>query len=180
MIEDPKNLWALFHENFKLGEDILIITDDDQLYCGAFKGCDNYGIFLSHPRAKDKKYQWDQIRFISHSGFPVKKLRGADGSNLIEMNHIMKKYSHHNDPTREILEHILSWVRHDGPKSKVRGPVRAIFGDPFEFEAVKVELFNPDNYDHDELYEEVLSLTAKDRAHAELYDLGTIYHAEVA
>jgi len=76
--------WDLYYSMFKDGDEVIIITEDDDYLWGSVTAI-NAGAILSRPNKEDKLVPWEDIRFMSHDGFPVKKLMGADGSNLIEL-----------------------------------------------------------------------------------------------
>ncbi len=83
MIKQNKiDAWTLFHSLFKKGEEVWIITDEDDFIFGKLLDfCDSGCQLLSSGRTIH--FRWDCIRFISHDGFPVRSLHGADGSRSI-------------------------------------------------------------------------------------------------
>ena len=74
--------WTLFHSLFKKGEEVWIITDEDDFIWGKLLAFNDEECALRF-RGKDVWFRWDCIRFISHDGFPVRALTGADGSRSI-------------------------------------------------------------------------------------------------
>ena len=76
--------WDLYHSMFKEGDEVVIVTEEeDHFEWGKIK-TEKDGCRLTRPGQKSKYFDWDNIRFLAHDGFPVKKLMGADGSKTIE------------------------------------------------------------------------------------------------
>lgn len=76
--------WTLWDSMFKENDNIVLITDDDEFKWGKIKSADSDFLHLRTPVGRIEVIKWDDIRFVAHDGFPVKKLLGADGSQLIE------------------------------------------------------------------------------------------------
>lgn len=96
MINQNKiDAWTLFHSLFKKGEEVWLITDEDDFIWGKLLDFNNEECAL-HFRGKEVWFRWDCIRFISHDGFPVRSLTGADGSRSIlkEQGTILKDLTH--------------------------------------------------------------------------------------
>jgi len=176
-----KNAWDLFHSMFKDGEDIIIIDEWDRVFWGKIlvhtKDPD-LGFYLQRTHKKKRFFEWDQIRYMGQDGFPLRKLKGADGSDTIELEKSVEK---------EIRKQI-SKLQLRPPEIIVREPFlvkikSSVFGDPFMIENCSAELFNPGNYGMQhylEDEEECLVLKADNGAVAQLYNLPYIYHMEFA
>jgi len=76
--------WTLWDSMFKEGDNIILITDDDEFKWGKIKRATEGSLDLKTGQRPVEVIDWDDIRFMAHDGFPVKKLMGADGSQLIE------------------------------------------------------------------------------------------------
>lgn len=74
--------WTLFHSLFKKGDEVWVITDEDDFIWGKLLDFNDEECELRF-RGKEVWFRWDCIRFISHDGFPVRSLTGADGSRSI-------------------------------------------------------------------------------------------------
>lgn len=153
--------WALFRQYFKDGEEVILIDYMDRFYWGKLKSCDEEGCTLQYVGrlgAGRRRFDWIDVRFMSHDGFPCRKLFGADGSERIESEPTAR------DAIREGLLLELNLVQ----------------GDPFLIEGVRGTLYNRGN-DGLEHYmsdtEECLALDAKDGAGALLWDLSTVFFA---
>jgi hypothetical protein len=184
---DPKG-WQLFESCFKLGDEVVVVDVFDQFWWGLLDGITDFGCLLLRPGVEPKSLTWDDVRFMAHDGFPVRRLIGADGSATIEKL-----------DTTDTQRAVRKALALEYPKQKPYVPARAVFGDPFDVEAASAKLYHPGNSgpgywsrfwngreyhseDHREAgyeTEEVLVLTAKDGAKAELWDLTTIYAFEV-
>ncbi len=203
MSENKMNLWTLFFSNFKINDDVVLIDHYDKIICGKLVNVDTKGYTIKRWGETGSEYYFPfiQVRFMSHDGFPVKKLTGADGSYLIEKldsvdpeEMLKEALSKEFCPNcQENLVHIEldgyvnqeCWDCHKKEnKIKIERQKEAgiVFGDPFMIEGVKAEVFNHGNREkfwHDSAFEEVLSLKAKDGACAELYDFNSIYYFDL-
>lgn len=155
--------WDLFHSQFKDGEDVVIILDDDTARQGKLTAIEQGALIQPSSAKVPTLYNWDRIQFISHDGFPVRKLMGADGSEAIA------KLDTTNTETA-IREALL-----DGPLKK---KVRAVFRDPWFFEDCFCHLANAGRREWIHTRQgtgETLLLQSRDGAQAQLYDLASIY-----
>ncbi len=161
--------WQLFRRNFKVGDEVIVINDFDRVSWGTLGQVDGLGFLLKGAvyatprtvRRQDNRWlPWDSIRFMSHDGFPCKRLLGADGSASIEDEPSMK------DAIRNGLAEQFGLM---------------VFGDPFLIENVNGVLHNSGNtgpgWDYEE-EEECLELVAPDGARGMLWDLATVFHVE--
>lgn len=81
------DVWTLFHKHFKKGHDVCLIDDNDFVTIGKLVAFNDDGCWIQEGRnTAPWFYWWWDIRFMSHDGFPVKKLLGADGSSSIEQS----------------------------------------------------------------------------------------------
>lgn len=165
-MSDQVDQWDLFHSQFKDGEDVVIILDDDTARQGKLTAIEQ-GALIQPPGAKvPTLYHWNRIQFISHDGFPVRKLLGADGSETIA------KLDTTNTELA-IREALL-----DGPLKKAQ----AVFRDPWFFEDCSFQLVNAGRREwiHTQrCVGETLLLQSKDGAQAQLYDLAGIYWLQI-
>lgn len=162
MTEPTWSAWKLYWSMFKDGDEVVIITDDDKLYWGELE-THNDGIELIIIRGPSRHYSWDQIRFMSHDGFPVKKLMGADGGKSIEKLD--------TTDTQKVIRAAL-----------VPGSMISVtFGDPFVIEDCFGKLLHPGNCGPawwNEDGEEVVTLQSRDGANGLLWGLETLYSFE--
>jgi len=171
-----KNAWDLFHSMFKDNEDIVVIDEYDNVYWGKIlveKTDPDMGFHLKRINGKTKFFYWHDIRYMGQDGFPLRKLKGADGSASIE-----KEKSVEN----EIRTQVVTLQTEKPRRKRRRSPFVSVFGDPFMVENCTAELFNPGNYGmkhYLEDEEECLVLTADNGAVAQLYNLPYIYHMEL-
>lgn len=180
MAEDP-NEWELFDECFNIGDDVIVVDVFDQFYWGKLIKTTETECVVQR-RARTDYLSWDDIRFMAHDGFPVKKIKGKwENLELLD-----------NSKTMSIIRRSLDKTPH---------PSRTRFGDPFDItEPVTSWLYHPGNSgrkywnrfwnEHLQQYlspahrtlgyetEEVIVMEAKDGACAELWDLTTILEFE--
>lgn len=163
--------WKLWRSMFKDGDEVVAITDDDRVVAGKIKA-KPMTCTIKRIGFKAVEIDWDDIRFIAHDGFPVKKLLGADGSATIEALNTRDK--------RKAIRKMLTYNFCKGcgkfklpeefppyDKERVRrycGVCRdlvlgnitpretplghtnsMVFGDPFIIEGVSARLLNPGN-----------------------------------
>lgn len=167
-VAHPK-AWKLFYSLFSEYDEIMIVTSDDVHYFGYLRNIESDSFQLSHTKKglafgdsyTNNLFYWEDIRFMSHDGFPVKKLLGADGSKMIEAIETKSKIK----AIREAFDIDLT-------------PSWAVFGDPYLIEGVESKIYHPgrDTYlDYLKDEEECIVLTSRDGAKAQLFDLSTIY-----
>ena len=187
--------WRLFYNLFKEGDAVVIVADNDEFLWGKLDRVRPDGCVIKNNSYSREYYEmnyfvpWNEIRFMAHDGFPVKKLMGADGSKSIELLSGLSDIptairASLWSPNRKTLReqegeefrrtHI--WVVDDDGGG---GFHSASFGDPFYVENISMTLLNKGNTGEkyeDDLYEEVIVCKSRDGAMGLLYDLGTIYH----
>jgi hypothetical protein len=191
------NAWELLYSCFRDGDDVVFIDDQDNIFGGKLKylkGAEKKLYFnLISISGTTKEYVWSEIRFMSHYGFPVKKLSGADGSRFIEQTDTTDIQK----ALREIIGSAMCFqcskkISVDGNFFKGRAGEgylckdhhhlkRAVFGDPFLIEDVRAVLYNrgncgPEWYGHP--CEESTLLVSRDGAKGILYEVPTVYHFE--
>lgn len=197
--------WELYHAMFKDGEDIVLIDEDDVVWQGRIVRVDDSTITIKTPIGKEKAYKWLSVRFMSHDGFPVKKLFGADGSRLIEKldtgdvqkllrdtltpvmcvdcDRLLKNPTNYRCGERYVRESRELYPLHQCGYCQARES-RYRFGDPFDItepvESVLLFAGNDGEEYWDEDGQEVLVMRARDGAMAQLYEIKTVYFAEVA
>lgn len=157
--------WDLFNRNFKDGDEVVVIDEDDRVGWGRLQMIDVNGFMLVRRSplgsTQAKRFWWEDIRFMSHDGFPVRQLMGADGSRTIE-----------KEPSA--VEVLRAGLRQEY--------IGIVFGDPFLIEKVSAEVHNPGNDGPEhwmEDTEESLKLVAPDGARALLWELNTVFHVEI-
>lgn len=150
--------WQLFNRNFKVGDEVIVVDDDDRVRCGKLKSITERGCYLVHGNRYTYVY-WSDTRFMAHDGFPVRKLMGADGHTTIE-----------SEPTAKRVVR-AGLIREFG---------HLVFGDPFLVEQVSGFLHNPGNegleFDCED-GEECLDMVAHDGARGMLWHLPTVFYA---
>lgn len=188
--------WDLYRSMFSDGDFVVVIDENDDMHWGKIKATETHAILSWHSRPQPKVIPWTQIRFMAHDGFPVKKLMGADGSTSIEkcdskepMRIIRKLLTHSLCVS---CEKLIEDKNMDPMSGRVGKPLdecktcwklsRHRFGDPFDIEPVRSRLYYPGNCGDEwwgEDFEEVLMLHADNGAKAQLFDLSTVFFAEV-
>lgn len=180
---DPKG-WELFYSCFKEGDEVVVIDVNDKFWWGRFHDLPGNEFEL---RTDGRVWVLDvnEIRFMAHDGFPVRKVLGAEGSSTIEQI-----------DTEDTQAAIRQALRLEYPEWEQRTVGHVRFADPFDIENVNARLYHPGNSglrywsrfwseavgyfsdSHREAGyedEECLVLTSRDGAKAELWDLTTVY-----
>ena len=206
-IERPKeravvapDAWRLFYSLFKEGDKIIVVLGSDGFLWGTLNRVEAEGCWIRGETRKrgyapvPSSYfiYWDEIRFMAHDGFPVKKLMGADGSKSIEKlttSNIQESIAEALwVPNRESSEEkaqksTTDWYANSNAASDTEsGGISGhdlVFGDPFLIENASLILLNKGNSGpnfYDALYEEVIVCKSKDGVMGLLYDLRSIYY----
>ena len=153
--------WELFYRTFDEGDDVIVITEDDEWGWGKLEDITDEGAVLWQGNRHCRIF-WSEMRFMCHDGFPITKLKGADGSSSIE-----------KIPSQRAL--ICTVL-------KKHGLTELVFSDPFYIEGiVRAVLYNEGNNDPNHFYtddEEVLELVASDGATAHLWALNSVWHVK--
>lgn len=110
---------------------------------------------------------------MCHDGFPVKKLIGADGSELVGKLDTL-------NVEEAIRKALISDHRPKGSRYVMK---QAVVRDPYLIENVHVELLHPGNKGSEfyaEDFEEVLVMRSRDGAGGLFYGLKNVYYADLA
>jgi len=75
MREITRKAWEVFRSAFKDGEDVIVERDDGKFFWGKLTARDD-DLMLTRPGGRDEFFDWDEIEFMAHDGFPVKHLMG--------------------------------------------------------------------------------------------------------
>lgn len=208
-MKEKPTAWELFWSLFKEGDEVICIDDEDVFHWGRLKTYSEDNFLLCRPYRQEALH-WEDIRFMCHDGFPVRKLTGADGSKLIEdaatddiVTLIRQGLSLENKReatieatccrcglTKTMRSRNYYGIHYDDNHNATKRYLcddcpssNYVAGDPFYIEGVNAVLLNAGN-DGREFWnedgEEVLVLRAKDGARGLLYDLNTIYHIDTA
>lgn len=185
MSESP---WLLFLKMFKYDEEIVVIDHDDVLFWGRLREI-NYeeGFNLLRPNGKKHTLYWEDIRFVGQDGFPLVKLKGADGSPSIEKLDTSDIQSIIR--TKQQLKRPAKTEEQIRREAKIKACThthttiykRKVFGDPWMIEDFNAELVNCGNsgmfhYFNDT--EELLLLEHSNGAKGQLFDIPSIYYIE--
>ncbi len=153
--------WELFDRTFNEGDAVIVITEEDAWAWGELRDIGDQGALLKQGN-KYRSIDWADMRFMCHDGFPIRKLKGADGSPSIE------KMPSQRDLIRTVL--------------KKYGFTELVFSDPFYIEGIVRSILYNEGHDGPEhfhtSYEEVLELVAPDGATAHLWTLNTVWHVK--
>jgi hypothetical protein len=155
-------LWYLLEEFLEQSDEAILVLVDESIEFGRIVQYDDEFCSLQSQRGT-KIIRWLDVRFMSHDGFPVRKLFGADGSASIE-----KQDNKRTQRKLRIMPDVLD--------------IEVQFGDPFITQAVQATLVNAGNSgpawwpgSAGEEFEECLILHAEDGAIAHLFDIPTVY-----
>lgn len=177
--------WDLFEGSFKQGDIVVVITDYDRFHWGKMF-YDSTDCTLIRPGGKKEMIPWNNVRFISHDGFPVKKLSGADGSKLIEKintgdiqttikNALVFNLCNDCEALTENTFRCDSCQKLADKRRSMR------IGDPFDIEGVYPFLVREGAWaglSWDNPNAECLHLIAPGEAMGQLFDLKTVYMFE--
>jgi len=190
----PIDGWTIFNKMFKPGDDLILIDEDDNFFGGKLIMAVEAGLILKIGIQKEKLYDWDDIRFISHDGFPVKKLMPSGSDRYIQQafsseipelirNILTKESCRH---CKEIMERDVL-KKHERRCSERPEPIagtRSYYGGcPWRIEDVFSQIVNVGNCSDyfqyiDQTFLETAVLQSLDGANGLLWDLGSIYHFE--
>lgn len=73
MSDITKTSWRIYCSAFKDGEHVVLEDDDGMFWWGVLT-TDKYGIRLTRPDGKDHYTYWEDVTFMAHDGFPVRKI----------------------------------------------------------------------------------------------------------
>ncbi len=192
VMTDCVTAWELYNATFQDGDEVLLIEDDGGAYYGTIINTNDYGVKLKLFTGEEYRFDFDVVRFMAHTGFPVRRLLGADGSSSVERHPGFGRKGTTLALRRALMAENRAEENFDKRREikDVSEPVRirrAYYGDPFEIENVSARLHNPGKtwvpkwwwrpelYD----YEECVELIADDGARAMLWDLPSVFHFEI-
>ena len=196
MSEQKVDAWDLYWSMFKDGDEVVVVTEDDEFFWGkAYAEANN--LRLKRPGSRDKLLDWDEVRFMAHDGFPAKKLITLSRNPAIEaldtrdtqaairkvLTHTpcasCGKWKRRSELQKQSSYHRL-WYCKSCLDSKA--PLKhAIFGDPYLIEDFSALLVNAGiSWRDDWRHEETLVLRHRNGAPALLWGVETIYHWEAA
>jgi hypothetical protein len=172
---------SAFKKLFKNGEDVVIVTDGDEILGGKlFTRFGNF--YLRTIDGKERQMWLSEMRFVGEDGFEVIKLKDTNSilSCPSQENRVRELVDHHNELLRlEIVEEKrrreAEAIRKDCKRNYIT------FGDPFLIENIqKMKIFNRGNSGPNRLwrrsqYEEFLILTHKNGARGIFSDLHTVF-----
>ena len=192
-----KTAWDIWKENFADGDECFVLDEDENPYHGKVMALDE--MLLIKPTNKDAiELDWDEIQLVTHAGFPIRKLTGADGSesaNLIdtsETTELMRlkldkeydrgyrvgKSAGYNSGWNDGLDKGFGIAKDKSPSTR-----KFTVGDPYLIEDVDALLINPGN-DSPLLWscdgEEVLAMQSIDGARGLLWGIESVFHMEAA
>ncbi len=149
------NAWSKLFEQFKEGENVIIVTEDDDYYWGKFKP--SYQACI----VGGKEYKWDEVVFIAHEGFPIKFLSTGIEPKFFEQQCTIQ------------VTKVIRKVSRSTPRYESH---YFCGGDPWLIEDVAVEGFNIGKGPNDEF----LQLTSRDGLTGILYDLPLVFEFGIA
>lgn len=163
--------WTLLCNMFKERDEVVLVLEDDTFAWGALHTLSD-GVELCRQSRRTKFYPWEQIRFMAHDGFPVRKVTGPPSDHIIE-----------DIDTTEVQQAVRGLLDAAKPKPKPRtgGWRRASgigigFGDPFVIEGVSATLCNPGRlFTPGEECEETIVMRSPEGAGGLLWDIPTIH-----
>lgn len=83
MEKNTKSSWDLFNEMFKVGDEVIIITAEGKYEWGKIEIVHG-GVVLKRSQQKGKFWEWEDISFMCHEGFPVRKLPPSSSDKYVE------------------------------------------------------------------------------------------------
>lgn len=192
--------WELFDACFSDGDDVIVIDEDDGFHWGSLEVHKTFCLLSRAGLKEPDRVDWIDVSFISHDGFPVQKLTGADGRIRVETVDTVNTQR----AIRELLTlHVCAKCRkklqedevEEGEYKRVWRELcnvcnaalhkarRFVRGDPWEVGPCKARLFNPGNSGQEHWmgdYEEVVVARSSDDAAALMWGLHTVFHVETA
>lgn len=75
MTEITEKAWAVYRSAFKDGEQVIAEDEFGQFHWGKLLTTED-GITLTRPGGISTVLPWDELEFICHDGFPVKRIMG--------------------------------------------------------------------------------------------------------
>ena len=161
-MDNEVNIWKLFREEFKDGEDVIIVHENCKLYGGKLKAYEN------RITVAGKEYSWNEVVFIAHDGFPCRSLHTClSNEQLGEIENedsiiLMRKLLTRKPPERIIVKEKVVTKTVFEPSTPTHRSGGG-FGCPYEMENVRMQILNPFNGLKAD-YEETLLCQSKDGA----------------
>ncbi len=176
-IKEPaeKLIWHLYRASFKDGDLVVAEDESGNFYWGRLKTAEN-GISLIRVWGGTINLAWENILFMAHDGFPVKKIRGMSESRAEWLARQTP-----TDAIRQLLEVDETPGGHGGSSGFPAGYFLG-GGCPFLFGPFAVESFvnrgnvGPEHWGEDS--EELVVLRSADGARCHLSDLSHHFFAE--
>ncbi len=181
--------WEIYRLCIQDGDTVIAFDDDDRLHFGIV-GSDEEGCWITAPFTLERhRLQWADVTFIGQAGFPIRKLRGADGSlSSMQVEHDdtvkLVRAALGRTYTRRQVDS-LSYFDADQvlKRAGITPVVRTLVGgDPLMIEDVRAHLFHPGN-DHPYYWsddgEEILVMEARDGARGLMWNMQSVFHLEL-
>jgi DNA-directed RNA polymerase subunit RPC12/RpoP len=194
MKRNIKNAWDLFHGMFSIGDEVIIITDKDVYEWGKMVRVDDKGITLKRKDKKEKEWEWEEVSFMSHDGFPIRKLPPTSSDLYVEkLLEDVKSRTLQNCIRRalsfgECLDcekitennHVVYANRCPECNERFYKQRRSFTGGhPWQIEGVTSQIFNMGNYSYphwsNHAFEEVIVMKDKNGLGGQLWDLPSIF-----
>jgi hypothetical protein len=198
--------WKLFKKDFKKGQFVVIITEDERFDWGNlyFDEIDKGMVTLTSGLRPARTYRWNQLIFMGHAGFPVRKVFGKYPEKDFFMDDVpglfraalaqenlealqKKAATAHGVLGIDLKEISPGFAKIQEEMQAEVEPfedllARIKFGDPFETGACRVHLFNAGNVGP-QFYlnpaEELLRMRSTDGAMAHLWQVSNVFAFEI-
>lgn len=76
-MEPTKRAWEVFRSVFTDGDTVVVEDSEGRFFKGKLKAHDLY-VRLTRSGGNSVDLDWDDIEFMAHDGFPVRKLMGMN------------------------------------------------------------------------------------------------------
>ena len=176
---DRCNIDVLYNQIFKEGDDVMVITDEDEIDFGKLQTDYDLRKIVLHRagRRHPKVYDYSQIVFMANDGFPLRKV-ASEGFTEEMLSKMALGYELREalkvKPTKEIVR-----ISHYHPPVPWRG--RVTYGDPFEVtDDVAMVLMNVGISDPSGAFEETLFMRSSDGASGLFWWLDSVVEMDVA
>ncbi len=188
------NSWTLFNRMFRLGHEVILITDEDKFEWGTIIEITDDGITLKRKWSKVKERKWENVVFLSHDGFPVRKLPPSPSDKHVEKILTDPKIKDFHGAVRKALafnicaecgkiteETYTEYIDCKGCRTKRRQSTYT-GGHPWQIEGVTSEIFNigneSDYFWSNHPLEETIVMKSKDGLGGQLWDLPAVFEFE--
>lgn len=195
-MENKKSSWDLFNDMFKVGDEVIIITDDDRYEWGVLQAILDDGAVIKRPEKKAIYWEWEKVCFMCHDGFPVRKLQPSSSDLYVEkllegeesktLQVVVRKalMSRRCSECSKPVECSSVIPMNEGEPCMECRPRRSFTGGhPWQIEGVHCELYNPGNYtfpfwSNAEFEETIVMKDPKTGLIGQLWDLPSIFEVE--